>query len=78
MRGKRERLFECRFTAGAEDVRVVFRAWTPAEAAHDFEEALRRSGVQEAGEITVRDLRGGPEVRLAIGPAPRASSAGAA
>ncbi len=78
MRGKRERLFECRYVAGAEDVRVVFRAWTPAEAAHDFEEALRRSGIREGGEITVRDLRGGAELRLTIGPQDRASASGAA
>ncbi len=78
MRGKRERLFECRYVAGAEDVRVVFRAWTAAEAAHDFEEALRRSGVHGAGEITVRDLRGGAELRLAIRAQNPASAAGAA
>ena len=78
MRGKRERLLECRCMLGAEDVRVVFRAWTPAEAAHDFEEALRRSGMAVPAEITVRDLRRGVEVRLVVPRAAASSAAGAA
>lgn len=78
MRGKRERLFECKCWSGPEEIQVVFRAWTPAEAAHDFEEALRRSGLATPAEITVRDLRSGAVVRLAIPPRGPSTAAGAA
>ncbi len=78
MRGKREQLFECTYGLGGEEGRVVFRAWTPAEAAQDTEEALARAGVAPTGDITVRDMRGRLLLRVTPHPRPSAGLSGAA
>jgi hypothetical protein len=68
MRGKRERLFECTYGVPGEERRVVFRAWTPVEAAAGVEEALQGAGIPLGGMITVRDARG--RVVLQVSPRP--------
>ena len=65
MRGKRERLFECSYGPPGEEAKVVFRAWTPVEAAAGTEEALQRAGIPVMGDITVRDSRGRVLLRVA-------------
>ena len=78
MRGKRERLFECSYGPPGEESKIVFRAWTPAEAAAGTEEALQRAGIPLAGYITVRDARGRVQLRVAAHPRPEAGVSGAA
>lgn len=78
MRGKREKLFECAHGPAGEEVRVVFRAWTPAEAAQDTEEALARAGITLIGDITVRDMRGRVLLRVTPPARPSAGLSGAA
>ena len=78
MRGKREQLFECTYGPAGDEVRVVFRAWTPAEAAQDAEEALVRAGIPPAGDITVRDMRGRVLLRVTPLVRPSAGLSGAA
>ncbi len=78
MRGKRERLFECSYGLPGDEAKVVFRAWTPVEAAAGTEEALHRAGIAVVGEITVRDARGRVLLRVTPHPAPGAGISGAA
>jgi hypothetical protein len=78
MRGKRERLFECTYGPSGDEARVVFRAWSPAEAAQDTEEALARAGVPAVGDITVRDMRGRVLLRVTPHAPPPARLSGAA
>lgn len=78
MRGKRERLFECTYGTPGDEGKIVFRAWTPAEAAAGTEEALQRAGIPLAGEITVRDSRGRVQLRVAVRPRLDAGVSGAA
>lgn len=65
MRGKRERLFECSYGPPGDEAKIVFRAWTPVEAAAGTEEALHRAGIPVRGDITVRDSRGRVLLRVA-------------
>jgi hypothetical protein len=58
MRGKREKLFECSYGPPSDEGRLVFRAWTPVEAASLAEDVLARAGFATGGDITVRDARG--------------------
>jgi hypothetical protein len=78
MRGKREQLFECTYGPSGDEGRVVFRAWTPAEAAQDTEEALARAGIPPMGDITVRDMRGRVLLRVTPRAPPSAGLSGAA
>ena len=78
MRGKRERLFECTYGPAGAEAQVVFRAWTPAEAAQDTEEALSRAGIPHGGQITVRDMRGRLLLRVTPPVRPSAGLSGAA
>jgi hypothetical protein len=78
MRGKRERLFDCSYGPPGDESRIVFRAWTPAEAAQGTEEALQRAGMPCTGQITVRDSRGRVVLRVSALPRPDAGIAGAA
>jgi hypothetical protein len=78
MRGKRERLFECSYGTPGDEAKIVFRAWTPAEAAAGTEEALRRAGIPLVGEITVRDARGRVQLRVPVRPGHEAGISGAA
>ena len=78
MRGKREKLFDCAYGPADGEVRVVFRAWSPAEAAQDTEEALSRAGVPLGGDITVRDMRGRLLLRVTLPARPSAGLSGAA
>lgn len=78
MRGKREQLFECSYGPAGEEGRVVFRAWTPAEAAQDAEEALLRAGIPQHGDITVRDMRGRLLLRVTPPARPASGLSGAA
>ncbi len=78
MRGKREQLFECSYGLPGDESKIVFRAWTPVEAAAGTEEALHRAGIPVVGEITVRDVRGRVLLRLAPRPRPDAGISGAA
>ncbi len=64
MRGKRERLYDVSFGSPGEESRLVFRAWTPVEAAAGAEEALHRAGVQIGDELVVRDARGRVVLRV--------------
>lgn len=78
MRGKRERLFECTYGIPGEERKVVFRAWTPVEAAAGVEEALLGAGIPLVGEITVRDVRGRIVLRVPARPFRQAGVSGAA
>jgi hypothetical protein len=78
MRGKRERLFECTYGNPGEEGKVVFRAWTPIEAAAGVEEALQGAGIPLAGVITVRDVRGRVLLRVPVRPPQHPGVAGAA
>jgi hypothetical protein len=78
MRGKRERLFDCSFGPPDDESHIVFRAWTPVEAAHGMEEALQRAGIPCTGQITVRDPRGRVLLRVSALPRPDAGISGAA
>ena len=64
MRGKRERLYDVSFGSVGDESRIVFRAWTPVEAAAGAEEALHRAGVRIGGELVVRDTRGRVVLRV--------------
>jgi hypothetical protein len=55
---KRERIFDCEFASASGGSRTVVRAWTPAEAAQSFEQALARGGFPGPGRITIRDRTG--------------------
>ncbi|MGA8890901.1 MAG: hypothetical protein WB493_04980 [Anaeromyxobacteraceae bacterium] len=78
MRGKREQLYECTYGLAGGEARVVFRAWTPAEAAQDTEEALSRAGIPHDGDITVRDMRGRLLLRVTPPARPSTGLSGAA
>ena len=78
MRGRRERLFDCSYGPPGDESHIVFRAWTPVEAAHGTEEALQRAGFPCTGQITVRDLRGRVLLRVSPWPRPDAGISGAA
>jgi len=78
MRGKRERLFDCTFGNPGEERKVVFRAWTPVEAAAGVEEALREAGIPLTGAITVRDARGRVVLKVPVRPSQESGISGAA
>jgi hypothetical protein len=78
MRGKREKLFECSYGPPSDEGRLVFRAWTPVEAASLAEERLQRAGVMVGGDITVRDPRGRVVLRVPVQRSLPAGAGGAA
>lgn len=78
MRGKRERLFECTYGNPGEEGTVVFRAWTPVEAAAGVEEALQGAGIPLTGELTVRDARGRVVLKVPTRPFHQSGISGAA
>ncbi len=78
MRGKRERLFECTYGIPGEERKVVFRAWTPVEAAAGVEEALQGAGIPLTGAITVRDARGRVVLTVPVRPFNQSGISGAA
>ena len=78
MRGKRERLFDCTFGNPGEERKVVFRAWTPVEAAAGVEEALQEAGIPLTGAITVRDARGRVVLKVPVRPFHQSGISGAA
>jgi hypothetical protein len=78
MRGKRERIFDCTFGNPGDERRVVFRAWTPIEAAAGVEEALQQAGIPLTGAITVRDVRGRMVLKVPVRPSQESGISGAA
>jgi hypothetical protein len=78
MRSRRERLFECSYGPAGDEGRVVFRAWSPVEAAAGVEEAMERAGIPLVGSITVRDARGRVVLQVPVRPSHAAGISGAA
>jgi hypothetical protein len=78
MRIRRERLFDCTYGPEGSEAHLVFRAWTPVEAAAGVEEAMERAGIPLVGSITVRDARGRVVLRVPVRPSHAAGISGAA
>jgi hypothetical protein len=78
MKSRRERLFDCSYGPTGNEGRLVFRAWTPVEAASGVEEAMGRAGIPLEGSITVRDIRGRVMLQVPVHASNAAGLSGAA
>jgi hypothetical protein len=78
MRSRRERLYDCSYGPTGSEAHLVFRAWTPVEAASGVEEAMARAGIPLVGSITVRDSRGRVVLQVPVHPSHAAGISGAA
>ena len=78
MKIRRERIFDCSYGPTGNEAHLVFRAWTPVEAASGVEEAMERAGIPLVGSITVRDARGRVVLQVPVHPSHAAGISGAA
>ncbi len=62
----RESSFECRFDSASGRRVGRIRAWDAKEAVQLFVIELRADGVEEAGEVEVEPVSGGPRSRARV------------
>ncbi len=62
----RESSFECRFDSASRRRVGRIRAWDANEAVQLFVIELRADGVDEAGEVEVQPVSGGPRARARV------------
>lgn len=58
MATKREKLFDCTYSSGSDEIENRVSAWTPEAAEATFRESLATAGIRGPGTIRVRTLRG--------------------